>query len=146
MSRDAQVTVIGTMTRDIQLRYTASGSAVCEFSLAVQEGSMVDGKWKESGASFFDCTVWEQMAENCAESFGKGARVIVVGTLKQETWEDKDSGAKRSKIKLVVNEIGPSVRWATAQVVKPERTTTTAGNRPASRPSKPQYEDEEPFS
>jgi single-strand DNA-binding protein len=141
MSFDATVTIVGTMTRDIELKYTPNGTAVGEFSLAVNERKKEGNQWVNGDSSFFDVTVWDQMAENCAESFGKGSRVIVFGTLKQESWETKD-GQKRSKIKVTASEVGPSVRWATAPVAKNERSTRSAGT--GGRPGYAQSE-EDPF-
>ncbi len=123
MSRDVQVSLIGTMTRDPQLKYTSSGKALAEFGLAVSEGRMNNGKWEEGDASFYDVTAWDQMAENLCESCGKGSRVLVIGTMKQDRWE-KD-GQKRSKVAITAGEVGPSLRWATANVEKIERSSTT---------------------
>lgn len=138
MARDATVTVVGNLSRDPELRYGASGVAVCRFAVAVQETKLNRDthKFEETGASFFDCTAFQQQAENIAASLQKGNRVIVTGSLKQDQWEDKDTGAKRSKVVIMVDGCGPDLRWAEATVVRNERSTVTAGSpRPASPPN-----------
>jgi single-strand DNA-binding protein len=120
MANANTVTVVGNVTRDPELRFTASGQAVATFGLAVNRSwKNRNDEWEES-TSFFDVTCWAQMAENVAESIPKGARVVVTGRLDQRSWETQE-GDKRSKVEIVADEIGPSLRWATAQVVKNER-------------------------
>jgi len=120
MANGNTVTVVGNVTRDPELRFTSSGQAVATFGLAVnRRWQNRNNEWEES-TSFFDVTCWAQMAENVAESVPKGARVVVTGRLDQRSWETQD-GDKRSKVEIVADEIGPSLRWATAQVVKNER-------------------------
>lgn len=116
------VTLAGNLTRDPELRFTASGQATCSFGLAINR-SWTDNQTKERKevVSFFDVIVWQDMAENVAESLSKGDRIVVTGRLEQRSWEDKDTGDKRSKVEVVADEIGPSLRWATATVVKNER-------------------------
>ena len=121
MANDNNVTVVGNCTRDPELRFTPSGQAVATFGLAVNR------RWRnrqtnefEEAVSFFDVTAWQQLAENVAESVQKGTRVIVAGRLDQRSWETQD-GDKRSKIEIVADEIGPSLRYATADVTKNER-------------------------
>lgn len=114
------VTVVGNVTRDPELRFTASGQAVATFGLAVnRRWQNRNNEWEES-TSFFDVTCWAQMAENVAESVPKGARVVVTGRLDQRSWETQD-GDKRSKVEIVADEVAPSLRWATARIVKNER-------------------------
>ena len=120
MANGNTVTVVGNVTRDPELRFTSSGQAVASFGLAVnRRWQNRNNEWEES-TSFFDVTCWAQMAENVAESVPKGARIIVTGRLDQRSWETQE-GDKRSKVEIVADEIGPSLRWATAQVVKNER-------------------------
>jgi single-strand DNA-binding protein len=120
MANGNSVTVVGNVTRDPELRFTSSGQAVASFGLAVnRRWQNRNNEWEES-TSFFDVTCWAQMAENVAESVPKGARVVVTGRLDQRSWETQE-GDKRSKVEIVADEIGPSLRWATAQVVKNER-------------------------
>ena len=109
MAYDNTVTIVGNMTRDAELRYTASGVAVTEFGVA---WNSKDRDGNESVA-FFDVTCWRELAEHVAESLGKGNRVIVYGRLDQNTWETKD-GDKRSKVRVVADDVAPSLRWATA--------------------------------
>ena len=115
------VTLVGNCTRDPELRFTSSGQAVATFGLAVNRRwqNRQTNVWEEQ-VSFFDVTVWQQMAENVAETITKGTRVIVTGRLDQRSWETQD-GDKRSKVEVVADEVAPSLRYATAQVVRNER-------------------------
>jgi single-strand DNA-binding protein len=121
MANGNNVTVVGNATRDPELRFTNSGQAVATFGLAVNRRwqNRQTQEWEES-VSFFDITCWAQLAENVAESVQKGSRVLVTGRLDQRSWETQD-GEKRSKIEIIADEVGPSLRWATAQVTKNER-------------------------
>ena len=120
MANGNTVTVVGNVTRDPELRFTSSGQAVATFGLAVnRRWQNRNNEWEES-TSFFDVTCWAQMAENVAESVTKGTRVLVTGRLEQRSWETND-GEKRSKVEIVAEEIGPSLRFATAGVTKNER-------------------------
>lgn len=121
MANANNVTVVGNCTRDPELRFTAGGQAVASFGLAVNRRwqNRQTNEWEEA-VSFFDVTCWAQLAENVAESITKGSRVIVSGRLDQRSWETQD-GDKRSKIEIVADEIGPSLTYATAQVVRNER-------------------------
>jgi single-strand DNA-binding protein len=153
MANGNNVTVIGNCTRDPELRFTAGGQAVASFGLAVNRRwqNRQTNEWEEA-VSFFDVTCWAQLAENVAESITKGSRIIVTGRLDQRSWETQD-GDKRSKIEIVADEIGPSLTYATAQVVRNERREGfDGGNGGASAPRAPQnsapagYDmDEEPF-
>jgi single-strand DNA-binding protein len=134
------VTLVGNVTRDPELRFTPSGLAVATFGLAVNRRWKKGEEWQES-VSFFDVTVWQEYAENVCESLPKGTRVVVLGRIEQESWEDQE-GNKRSKLKVVADEVAPSLRWATAEVRKIERREPDPGQR---QPSGPAYEDEEPF-
>jgi len=117
MAYDNTVTIVGNMTRDPELRYTASGVAVTDFGVA---WNTKDKDGNES-VSFFDVTCWRELAEHVAESLGKGNRVIVFGRLDQNTWETKD-GDKRSKVRVMAEDVAPSLRWATANVERTPRT------------------------
>ena len=121
MANGNNVTVIGNCTRDPELRFTPSGMAVATFGVAVNRRwqNKQTNEWEEA-VSFFDVTVWQQLAENVSESVQKGTRVIVSGRLDQRSWETQD-GEKRSKVEIVADEVAPSLRWATAKVVKNER-------------------------
>jgi len=131
---DNTVTLVGNVTRDPELRYTPSGQAVATFGLAVNRRwqNRQTNDWEEQ-TSFFDVKCWAQMAENVGESVQKGSRVVVNGRLEQRSWET-DDGAKRSKVEVVADEIGPSLRWATATVTKNERREG-GGSGGASAPS-----------
>ena len=121
MANGNVVTLVGNITRDPELRFTNTGQATSSFGLAVNRRwqNRQTQEWEEA-TSFFDVVCWREMAENAAESLSKGARVIVTGRLEQRSWETPD-GDKRSKVEVVADEIGPSIRWATAQVTKNER-------------------------
>lgn len=121
MAPGNSVTLVGNCTRDPELRFTSSGQAVATFGLAVNRRwqNRQTNEWEEQ-VSFFDVTCWQQMAENVAESVTKGTRVVVSGRLDQRSWETQD-GDKRSKIEVVADEVAPSLRYATAQVVRNER-------------------------
>ena len=125
MSDPTVVTIVGNVTR-IELKYLASGMAVAEFAVAVNERvkNKDTGQWEDGDSSFFDCTVFGQMAENVVETIEQGTRVILRGRLKQDRWET-DSGDKRSKVKVMVDDIGPDLRWATAAVQKIQRSSST---------------------
>src|SRR5580698_9384138 len=118
---DNSITLVGNVTRDPELRFTPTGAATASFGLAVNRKwqNRQTQEWEEQ-VSFFDVVCWREMAENVGESLARGSRVIVTGRLEQRTWETPD-GDKRSKIELVADEIGPSLRWATAQIAKNER-------------------------
>src|SRR3954453_3700157 len=115
------VTVVGNITRDPELRFTPSGQATASFGLAVNRiwNDRQTNERKEA-VSFFDVVCWREMAENASESLTKGTRVLVTGRLEQRSWETPE-GEKRSKIEIVADEIGPSLRWATAEVRKNDR-------------------------
>src|SRR5947207_14874517 len=119
MATENQVTMVGNVPRDPELRYTPNGSALVKFGVAVSRRfkDEATGQWKDAETSFFDVTAWRQLAENVAESLTQGSRVVVVGRLRTNSWETAE-GEKRSKIEIEADEVGPSLRWATA---KPER-------------------------
>jgi single-strand DNA-binding protein len=119
---DTTITVIGNLTDDPELRFTPSGAAVAKFRVASTPRFMdkTSNEWKDGEPLFLSCTVWRQAAENVAESLQRGARVIVSGRLKQRTYETRE-GEKRTVIELEVDEIGPSLRYATAKVTKASR-------------------------
>jgi single-strand DNA-binding protein len=129
MAGDTVITVIGNLTADPELRFTPSGAAVANFTVA-STPRMFDrqtNEWKDGEALFLRCAIWREAAENVAESLTKGARVIVSGRLKQRSYETKE-GEKRTVIELDVDEIGPSLRYATARVTKMSRGGGGGGN------------------
>jgi len=122
MAGDTIITVVGNLTADPELRFTPSGAAVANFTVA-STPRMFDrqtNEWKDGEALFMRCNVWRQAAENVAESLTRGARVVVTGRLKQRSFETKE-GEKRTVVELEVDEIGPSLRYATAKVNKVSR-------------------------
>lgn len=148
MSNGNSVTLIGNITRDPELRFTPSGAANATFGLAVNRRwqNRQTNEWEEA-VSFFNVVCWRDLADNVAESLSKGARVIVTGRLEQRSWET-EQGEKRSVVEVVADEVGPSLRWATARVEKSDRRSPddSGGSGGASRPvpNEP-YPDEEPF-
>lgn len=153
MSAGNTVTLVGNITRDPELRFTPSGQANCRMGLAVNRRwqDKASGEWKEN-TSFFDIISWGQMAENVGNSLKKGARVVVTGRLEQRSWEDKDSGQKRYAVEVIADEVGPSLRWATASVERIERQAGSddggAGGNSRPIPNEPAaYDDfgDEPF-
>lgn len=123
MASENVVTLVGNITDDPELRFTPSGLPVANFTVAVNRRVPKDGGWEDKLEGFFRCSCWRDMAENVAESLTKGSRVMVVGRLQQRSWEDQD-GNKRSAVEVQVDEVGPSLRWATA---RPERSQRSSG-------------------
>lgn len=125
---DVTITVCGTATRDPELRYTASGHGVASFGLAVNDRKFDKAKdqWVDGETSFFNVTAWRTLGENAAQSITKGTRVIVTGKMKQHSWEDKETGEKRTNWDLEADDLGPSLKWANAEIVKSERTKAAA--------------------
>lgn len=123
MAGDTVITVIGNLTADPEIRYTPSGTAVANFTIASTPRSFDKqaGEWKDGEALFLRCNLWRQAAENVAESLTRGARVIAQGRLQQRSFTTKE-GDKRTVIEFAVDEIGPSLKWATAKVNTAERT------------------------
>jgi single-strand DNA-binding protein len=120
------VTLIGNLVDDPELRFTPSGVAMAKIRLAVnRRWRGQDGEWQEQ-TSFFTGTIWREQAEQAAESLQKGARVIVTGRLEQRSWET-ETGDKRSVVEIQVDEIGPSLRWATATVNRTQREDSWGG-------------------
>ena len=154
MSNGNTVTVIGNVTRDLELRFTPSGSAIATFGLAVNRRwqNRQTNEWEEA-VSFFDVVCWRELGENVSESITKGTRLIVTGRLEQRSWDTQD-GEKRSKVEIVADEVGPSLRWASATVPRNERREADGprgggggGSAPPPRAEPPAgYDyDEEPF-
>jgi single-strand DNA-binding protein len=147
---DNVITVIGNVTRDPEVRYTPNGQANANFGVAVNRRwqNRQTNEWEER-VSFFNVVCWREMAENVAESVSKGTRVVVTGRLEQRSWET-EQGEKRSVVEIVADDIGPSLRFATAKVEKIDRRTGGefgggsgnssgggggGGSRPQSQPS-----------
>lgn len=141
------VVLVGNLVDDPELRFTPSGVAMAKLRVAVNRRYQVNGEWKED-TSFFSGTVWREQAESVAESLQKGSRVLLTGRLEQRQWETQE-GDKRSVVELQIDEIGPSLRWATASVTKTARTGGdwgSSGGAPAAPVARDDYgPDEAPF-
>jgi len=153
---DNTITLVGNLTRDPELRFTPSGLATATLGIAVNRRRQnQSGEWEEQ-TSFFNIVCWRDMAENVSQSLQKGARVLVTGRLEQRSYQTQD-GEKRSVIEVIADEIGPSLRWATAGVQKNDRREPGdtggggggGGGRPVANEPAPttagSYGDEEPF-
>jgi single-strand DNA-binding protein len=147
MANGNTITIVGNATRDPELRYLTSGTALANFGVAVNRRYQKNGEWEEE-VSFFDVVCWRELADNVSESVSKGDRIIVTGRLEQRSWETQD-GDKRSKVEIVADEVGPSLRWATAQISKIRRDGPSGSGGGGGEPSRnepPTYDDaEEPF-
>ncbi len=128
MAGETVITVVGNLTDDPELRFTPSGAAVANFTVASTPRTLnkQTNEWEDGEAMFLRCSVWRQAAENVAESLQKGARVIVNGRMRARTWETRE-GEKRTSFEIDVDEIGPSLRWATAKVVRAGRSSGGGG-------------------
>jgi single-strand DNA-binding protein len=139
-SNDTQIVVSGNLTDDPELRFTPQGAALVKFRVASTPRvfDRTKNEYRDGDPLFLTCTAWRDLAEHVAESLAKGARVVVVGRLRQSHWEDKQTGEKRSMIQLDVDDVGPSLRWATAKVQKMTRTRTGGdGFTPTEAPDDP---------
>lgn len=112
-----QITIVGNLTDAPELRFTAQGKAVANFTVAVSKRIKDGNDWKDGPSSFYRCSLWDSAAENMAESLERGQRVIVVGEIAQRSFET-NAGEKRSVFEVTASEVGPSLKWATAKVEK----------------------------
>jgi single-strand DNA-binding protein len=141
MAGDTVITLVGNLVDDPELRFTQSGAAVAKFRLASTPRTFdrQSGEWKDGESLFLTCNVWRQAAENVAESLQRGTRVIVQGRLKQRSYETRE-GEKRTVYEVEVDEVGPSLRSATAKVNKTARSGggggygSSGGSAPADDP------------
>jgi single-strand DNA-binding protein len=147
---DSNVTLVGNLTRDPELRFTQGGRAIATIGIAVSRRYQVNNEWQEQ-TSFFNVVCWGQLGENAAATLTKGTRVLVTGRLEQRSYETQD-GEKRSVVEVVADEIGPSLRWATASIDRNDRRGGEGGGAPSgssaprsSGGSEPSYGEEEPF-
>ena len=149
------VTLIGNLTRDPELRFTTGGRGVASFGLAVNRFWQQPNGERQEQTSFFNVVCWGDLGENAATSLTKGARAIVTGRLEQRSW-DTAEGEKRTVVEVIADEVGPSLRWATAQIERTERSggdggfsgggsSANAGATAGNRAPDPIYGDEEPF-
>jgi single-strand DNA-binding protein len=129
MAGDTTITIIGNLTSDPELRFTATGTPVANFTVASTPRSFnrATGEWEDGEALFMRCTIWRQAAENVAESLTRGARVVVQGRLQQRSFQTQE-GEKRTVMELTVDEIGPSLRYATTEVTKNAKTAASKVN------------------
>lgn len=164
MAGETIITVVGNLTADPELRYTQSGLAVANFTIASTPRvyDRESREWRDGDALFLRASLWREYAEHVASSLSKGARVIAQGKLKQRSYETRE-GEKRTSVELDIEEIGPALRYATAQVTRTtggqhQSVTTAAGQQrqqqegwPTQKPGgqgwaqSGQYEDEPPF-
>lgn len=154
MAQDNTVTLTGNLTKDPELRYTTGGRGVASFGLAVNRRYQVNGEWQEQ-VSFFNVVAWADLGENAAASLHKGNRVMVTGRLEQRSYDTRE-GEKRNITEVIADDLGPSLRWAQAQVERISRDSADGGGfsggggnsggaaRPATSPD-PVYCEEEPF-
>ncbi|WP_299444889.1 single-stranded DNA-binding protein [uncultured Phycicoccus sp.] len=128
MAGDTVITIIGNLTADPELRFTPSGAAVANFTVAStpRQFDRQSNEWKDGETLFMRCSIWRDAAENVAESLHRGTRVIVSGRLKSRSYETKE-GEKRTVVELEVDEVGPSLRYASAKVTKAERGGSGGG-------------------
>ncbi len=128
MAGETPITVIGNLTADPELRFTPSGAAVANFTVASTPRTFdrQTNEWKDGEALFLNCSVWRQAAENAAESLQRGMRVIVSGRLKARSFETRE-GEKRTVFEIDVDEVGPSLKYATAKVTKTSRSGASQG-------------------
>ena len=146
MAMDNTVTLIGNLTRDPELRYTTGGRGVASFGLAVNRRWQQNGEWQEA-VSFFNVVAWADLGENAAASLTKGSRCMVTGRLEQRSYDNKD-GQKVNITEVIADDLGPSLRWAQAQVERISRDSAPAGGGGgggATSAPDPVYGDEEPF-
>ncbi len=123
MAGDTVITVVGNLTGDPELRFTPSGAAVANFTVASTPRTFdrQSNEWKDGDTLFMRCSIWREAAENVAESLTKGTRVIVQGRLVQRSYETRE-GEKRTVVELQVDEVGPSLRYASAKVTRAQRS------------------------
>ena len=129
MSNGTQITIIGNLTAPPELRFTPSGAAVANFTIASTPRTFdkASNEWKDGDTLFMRCSAWRELAENIAESLtDKGTRVVARGNLTQRSYEDRD-GQKRTVVELQVDEIGPSLRYASAKVTRAQRSGNGGG-------------------
>ncbi|KAB7745509.1 single-stranded DNA-binding protein [Nostocoides sp. F2B08] len=124
MAGETVITLVGNLTGDPELRFTPSGAAVANFTVASTPRTFdrQTSEWKDGETLFMRCSIWREAAENVAESLHRGTRVVVTGRLVSRSWDDKETGQKRTVMEMQVDEIGPSLKYATAKVTKSQRS------------------------
>ena len=131
MSNETPICIVGNLTDDPELRFTASGAAVANFTVAStpRKFNRQTNEFEDGQTLFQRCSVWREMAENVVESLTKGTRVVVYGNLEGQSWDDKETGQKRTGTQLNVLEVGPALRYAKAQVTKVQRNQQGGGQQ-----------------
>ena len=132
MAGETTLTIIGNLTTDPELRFTPNGAPVANFTVAStpRQFDRQANEWRDGETLFMRCSLWRDAAENATESLEKGMRVIVEGRLVARSWDDKDTGQKRTVMEMQVDEVGPSLRYATAQVSRTQRGDNSGQQRP----------------
>ena len=138
------VTLRGRLTRDPEMRYSAAGKPVVKFAVVTSRRvkDQQSGEWSDADTTFWDCVAFGQLAENCTESLEKGTAVVVTGNAAQEEWTTKE-GEKRRSMKVIAEDVAPSLRFHSAKVVKAARSE--AASRQSPRDDDPWANDEPPF-
>ena len=128
MAGETTITIVGNLTGDPELRFTPSGAAVANFTVASTPRTFdrQSNEWKDGETLFMRCSIWREAAENVAESLQRGTRVVVTGRLKSRSYETKE-GEKRTVVEMDVDEVGPSLRYANAKVTKTQRSGDSGG-------------------
>jgi single-strand DNA-binding protein len=134
MATDNHTTIVGNLVEDPELRFTNNGTAVANMRVAVTQRIQQDGQWRDGDTSFLRVNVWRGQAEHLAESLGKGDRVMVTGRLRQRSWETPE-GEKRSVTELEADEVGASLKFATAKVERASERATSDRNQGRERPA-----------
>lgn len=133
---EQQITIVGNLTNDPELRFTPNGAAVANLTVAFTprrfDKNLGQGEWTDGEPTFWRCTAWRDLAEHIAESLQKGMRVIVTGRVRAESYDK--NGEKRTVLKVDIDEIGPSLRFASAKVARPSRTSGSIGRQQADAP------------
>ena len=147
MAGETVITVVGNLTADPELRYTQNGLPVANFTIASTPRNFdrQANEWKDGEALFLRASVWREFAEHVAGSLTKGSRVIATGRLKQRSYQDRE-GNNRTAIELEVDEIGPSLRYATAQVTRAASSGGGGGGGGGGQQARPQVQQEEPWA
>jgi len=147
MAGETVITVVGNLTADPELRYTQNGLPVANFTIASTPRSFdrQANEWKDGEALFMRASVWREFAEHVAGSLTKGMRVVATGRLKQRSYQDRE-GNNRTAIELEVDEIGPSLRYATAQVTRAASSGGSGGGFGGGQQARPQVQQEEPWA
>jgi single-strand DNA-binding protein len=127
----APITLTGRLGKAPELRFSQNGKAVASFSVVTdkRQKNQQTQEWESVATTWWRCTAFGELAENLTESLDQGAAVVVMGRVEEESWEDKQTGAKRTAMKVIVDDVGPSLRYATAKVAKAQRGGSNGGGQ-----------------